>query len=1248
MKIEKIELKNLASLEGEQIVDFTEEPLKSAGLFAITGKTGAGKSTLLDAICLALYGKAPRFAEAENLRDAAYSAISEDDKKLRNTDPRNILRRGARDGYSRITFSLGNGGRYVAEWSVRLTRNNTFDDAKRSLRQISPRQELWEGKSKVQECVHQLTGLEYKQFTSTIILAQNSFASFLSARQGEKSKLLEKLTGTEIYGKMSQMVHVRTNEADKMYEKLISQLEGISENILTEDVLKEQKEHLIMAKNKYSRNQDNLSRVEKYLNWYDSYNKTRACLEEKSQVQAKAQHEYNSLYGQKTQLERFDQVLPFQPLYNTIVEKKKSIGKLRDSISDSQKEQNEVKSSLMRLEQEYKTAKDTLEVLDKEYQSKSVLINKAHLLQGEIAVNENNLQSQSEELAALQKEYAGLQDILTNKEKEKTDCENSRKLLKQDFQTVSIHSPLIEKLEEVKGNLQKLNELYQEESLCRKKQEKIRDDMRKDELLKQDLLSEKSKLEGQYGSLQKELEIHITANQSDFSEDPQSRIIHLSNLRRDIQSAKDLWTTIANHYQEKSDLSEEVRSLVAEVKLIDDRFPMESLSLYEKKKCFDIADRTYRLSQNQGVKDIRNSLKEGTPCPVCGATHHPYQVQTLTDLFDNLTQDYQNAKNEYEIAQRNYDEMILRKSRKQVLVEEKKKYLDRLQEQLNSLLSQWERYTYLDKSFKDASSSVDLASRNQLLTLLLDNIVLELHQEEKRNEEYNRHQKAIRELVEKVQTANEQLTAKNKEITALEAREKINNSFVETLRENIKESGNKAASVYSLLEGVLTVSSWEDKCENHYDELVKEIDAIAVKWNTDTAKLAEKDKLFCQLDSDIQSLEKQCADNKQRQNTLEVSVKSLRENILNAQETIKRFFDGMTLEEAQKTYQKNLETAREEKARTEEAFGVVKQKSDDIVARILSLSDLLRQTEKELHDKSCEMDLQISRFNMDNSPLQYFELEKIFEDPRDWNALRMDLETKKAVLDKANYDKEKVEKDLVELLHSENRPSESPDENEMACKAQKEFLLRNQEEVLSDLKKVQFVLEKHEDGLKQLASYEDKRKELADTLEKWRRLDAIIGSADGAKFREIAQGYTFDILVGYANVQLRSLTSRYKLRSKPHTLGLEIIDHDMLDEVRSINSLSGGETFIISLGLALGLASLQSGQFRISSLFIDEGFGNLDEENLNIVIDALSRLQSTQGRKIGVISHTEQIQSRITPKILVKKDSGGRSRVMIK
>ena len=110
---------------------------------------------------------------------------------------------------------------------------------------------------------------------------------------------------------------------------------------------------------------------------------------------------------------------------------------------------------------------------------------------------------------------------------------------------------------------------------------------------------------------------------------------------------------------------------------------------------------------------------------------------------------------------------------------------------------------------------------------------------------------------------------------------------------------------------------------------------------------------------------------------------------------------------------------------------------------------------------------------------------------------------------------------------------------------------------------------------------------------------------------------------------------------------LEVVDRYMLDQVRAVNSLSGGETFIVSLSLALGLSSLSGNNLEIGSLFIDEGFGNLDNENLNMVIDALSNLPRTQHRKVGVISHTDLIQARISPKICLVPQTGGRSKIQI-
>ena len=164
--------------------------------------------------------------------------------------------------------------------------------------------------------------------------------------------------------------------------------------------------------------------------------------------------------------------------------------------------------------------------------------------------------------------------------------------------------------------------------------------------------------------------------------------------------------------------------------------------------------------------------------------------------------------------------------------------------------------------------------------------------------------------------------------------------------------------------------------------------------------------------------------------------------------------------------------------------------------------------------------------------------------------------------------------------------------------------------------------------------------------ERWAKLNELAGSADGAKFRRIAQGYTLDILLNYANVQLRELTRRYRLERVPETLALQVIDRDMGDEVRTVHSLSGGESFLVSLALALGLSSLSSNRMRVESLFIDEGFGSLDAETLRVAMDALESLR-TQGRKIGVISHVQEMTERIPVRVQVSRVGNGKSVVRI-
>lgn len=240
MKILAIRLKNLTSIEGTVEVDFRTEPLHSAGIFAISGPTGAGKSTLLDALCLALYDKAPRFAisvENVNLADVG-------DNQINQSDVRNLLRRGTSDGYAEVDFLGIDGRRYRSRWSVRRTRNKingSLQPQMLEVKELDTEKEFQGTKKELLIQLVELVGLTYEQFTRTVLLAQNDFATFLKSKGAAKAELLEKLTGTGVYSRISQEVYAR-NKAAQEEVTLIQNRMNVIELMPEEELLALQKE----------------------------------------------------------------------------------------------------------------------------------------------------------------------------------------------------------------------------------------------------------------------------------------------------------------------------------------------------------------------------------------------------------------------------------------------------------------------------------------------------------------------------------------------------------------------------------------------------------------------------------------------------------------------------------------------------------------------------------------------------------------------------------------------------------------------------------------------------------------------------------------------------------------------------------------------------------------------------------------------------------------------------------------------
>lgn len=260
-------------------------------------------------------------------------------------------------------------------------------------------------------------------------------------------------------------------------------------------------------------------------------------------------------------------------------------------------------------------------------------------------------------------------------------------------------------------------------------------------------------------------------------------------------------------------------------------------------------------------------------------------------------------------------------------------------------------------------------------------------------------------------------------------------------------------------------------------------------------------------------------------------------------------------------------------------------------------------------------------------------------------ALRNEIDNLKKAVATANATKVERERSIAEHANAAIKPGETEDLTTL--QASIEDINGQNKTVIEELGNINAALLQDEENNKLFAKYKDEYEAKRDVAANWNTLNVMFGSAKGEKLMRLAQGYTLEILLDVANVHLKEITGRYELaRISDKSLGIKVIDLDMLSESRSVHSLSGGETFLVSLALSLALSSISSNRMSVESLFIDEGFGALDSRTLKTAMYALERLQN-QGRQIGVISHLGEMLEQIPVKIVVKKQSSGRSRIEI-
>jgi exonuclease SbcC len=230
----------------------------------------------------------------------------------------------------------------------------------------------------------------------------------------------------------------------------------------------------------------------------------------------------------------------------------------------------------------------------------------------------------------------------------------------------------------------------------------------------------------------------------------------------------------------------------------------------------------------------------------------------------------------------------------------------------------------------------------------------------------------------------------------------------------------------------------------------------------------------------------------------------------------------------------------------------------------------------------------------------------------------------------------------------EHEGSGRPDLGPAEAKQRLADVRRRQEEARKAAAELRVWIERDDWTRRLLAELRPRLDAQQEVVRLWSTMDALIGSARGDKFQIFAQSLTMDLLVEQANVRLQELARRYRLRRVPgEDMDLVVVDLDMGEAVRSIHTLSGGESFLVSLALALALASLSAQRTRVETLFIDEGFGSLDTQSLETALAALDALQAT-GCQVGVISHVEGLAERIGARVEVTADGRGASLLRVR
>lgn len=1255
MKILSLRLKNINSLKGQWYIDFRQEPFSSNGLFAITGPTGAGKTTILDAICLALYHQTPRM-----------SNVSQGQNEL--------MTRHCVDCMVEVEFMV-KGACYRAFWSQRRSRNSPTGKLQAPQVELSDvtAEKILTSKSKEKlSLTAQITGLNFGRFTKSMLLSQGQFAAFLNAQANERAELLEELTGTEIYGQISKNIYEQYKQSSEVLAHSKAKIEGLA--LLSGEQQQTLQQQLNDVQQQHSGFNQLKTVTEQFLDWqqkvYASQHQQRLAFE---QLQS-AEQQWATQQGNLALLEQNKPALALKQQLDTSSALESQLNTLQLQQGQINEQHQQLSVQLTKQTDDLNLQNDSFEQF-KHHREQTEQLIVEHVLPMDEQIKQHNLyiQTHTDQTKHLDIQLADCANEQHQHQDKLKSCDYRLQQATEYLQHHQHDEKLIQYLPLWQSQFIELAERGEQVELL-SKQHKTLTELQVSDNEQLLLLSQKfSEYEAQLLVSKQAFDTQQQALDSLLAVEGAAQLAEQINTNEQLLAIVGHMQQTQNHYlQLKEQYQQQHFQLTEQQNKLEPLNGQIEQQLTSRVTMQQQLDDVYNLVQQQkliiSLTDARDKLQPHSPCPLCGSQEHPaiesYQQVNLSDSEQRLVI----LNNEFDQLNDNIHQLQTQKASIEQAIHLYQRQIDEINTQRQPLIDAWQTSVVQINdegitgalSIDEQQSLVNLYSEcEHRLAGLKQNYQAQLAAQQQVNaaqQQFNQdqqifqqvqfdvnHKKAnINQTIEQAENIDQQLTQHRQKVAQLN----------ESLEQSIKSIGMSMPAKGQL--------QWLNERQIQLDKF-KAQQKLGSELQQQLNDLKVYDQQLAtqrtQIEVQLQQRQVDVSDRRKQLQQLmderlecfgEQNVEAVRKQLVSQHHQFERKISQLQNLQQQSEQQKQallgkLEVLEANSATVTEQYHQAQSQFEHSLAQspfatkqalieaLLPASEVerLEQLKNKLEQQLLEAQTLLNR----NNDLYFQLIEHPQAIPNVVDAAFNPVENQNQGI--ARH----IQQDFA-LLPLDERAEITSTEQQIDFNQQLSWLTEQVEHLMYQQGKVEQQLQTDADLrvtqqalLKQIADNQQ-------THDDWAYLNQLVGSADGNKFRRFAQGLTLDHLVFLANKQLQRLHGRYSLQRKTsEALELLVIDSWQGDVNRDTKTLSGGESFLVSLALALALSDLVSHKTSIESLFLDEGFGTLDSETLDIALNALDSLNAS-GKMIGVISHIEAMKERIPVQIQVTKANG--------